>query len=749
MLWIAVGVITAVFAHRYWPYVPDGTALSLVVIVICLYLPGKFSKFIAGLIIGSVVTAYIVGNHVEKIRTSTDERKHTTIVAKVGSLFTAENFSVNKIFVVNQINDKVFNAVNGPTVRLFTDLPFQFKQGEKWQLTVKLREPFGRLNEAGFDTELYFLANHIHAKGSIVEAEKIDDTVSLRQSTYDKSYPILSTMQHQSLLTAMAFGNRDLITQNEWNVLRDSGIAHLIAISGLHIGLAYWFGTLLGKIVQGTAGEKPRLIWFPLWAGVIVAATYTWLSGFSIPAVRALTAVVCFVLLRRMSVNLSPVSTFIFILAACLLMDPLSVYSMSFWLSFGAVFVLCLTAYCPNQSDSKSPKNLASIYSGKLAALFRMQVLLTVGMAPIVVYFFQGISLYSLPINLVVVPLVSLLTVPLTLLALITLPFPPLSEFLWQLADISLKPVWDLASLARGNWLEAPNIEASWLLLLVLLVSTLLFLPVRNWLIVILVMTVTLIGWREKSPDKGQWRLTMLDVGHGLAIIIEKNKKAILYDTGNRWRQGSVAESIIGPVLEGRGIDSLDGLILSHADSDHAGGADWIEQRFAPKWKRSSSRKRDYLPCIEGEEWHWQSLTFKVIWPPNVSSRAGNKDSCVIKVSDGISSILLTGDVTISGEKKIIEKYNNIQSDIITVPHHGSKTSSSIAFLNHIEPELAINSSARYSPWRIPSPLIIDRYNSQGISWLDTSQSGQIDIYYSTSGWQVTTLRNQKALLVS
>lgn len=228
------------------------------------------------------------------------------------------------------------------------------------------------------------------------------------------------------------------------------------------------------------------------------------------------------------------------------------------------------------------------------------------------------------------------------------------------------------------------------------------------------------------------WRMDVLDVGHGLAIVIEKNGHAIVYDTGSSWPGGSYAQNVIEPILQQRGIRRLDGLILSHLDNDHAGDWQNLAKRWQPSWIRTSQVGVEFVPCVRGESWQWQSLHFDVLWPPQLVSRAYNQHSCVIRMTDAQSnhSVLLSGDVTAMGEWLLARDGALLQSDVMIVPHHGSKTSSTAEFIAKVEPRLAIASLAKDNRWNLPHQQVVERYQNQQVQWLDTGQKGQISLFF-------------------
>jgi competence protein ComEC len=237
------------------------------------------------------------------------------------------------------------------------------------------------------------------------------------------------------------------------------------------------------------------------------------------------------------------------------------------------------------------------------------------------------------------------------------------------------------------------------------------------------------------------WQLDVLDVGQGLAMLISKGSGHMLYDTGYRWETGSIAESVIAPVLVKRGVRQLDGLILSHTDTDHAGGRQFIEQRFKPDKKWASEKVAGYRPCIKGEHWYWQGLTFEVLWPPEQVSRAYNAHSCVLRVTDGSVAVLLTGDIDAVSEYLLVREGDKMDADILLIPHHGSDLSSSGVFLDRVTPELAIASLGKDNHWGMPSTDILSRYASRGIQWIDTGEHGQISVRIVDKNWQISSFR--------
>ncbi len=280
--------------------------------------------------------------------------------------------------------------------------------------------------------------------------------------------------------------------------------------------------------------------------------------------------------------------------------------------------------------------------------------------------------------------------------------------------------------------------------------------------ILVVTLIAILVTWQHRSfaplafahnSDFQPWRVDVLDIGHGLAVLIERNGESILYDTGGAWRSGSMAQSVVDPILKQRGSE-LVGLILSHSDRDHAGGASWVLEHVQPTWLRSVDvinqnfqyplGQTEHLPCVQGKDWQWQNLNFEVLFPSRQFDDPENKDSCVIRVSDGKHSILLTGDLPKRQERALVRKGADLSSDIMLVPHHGSKTSSSVDFLQTVSPQAAIVSAGRYTPWQLPALQIIQRYKDQNIDWYDTAKLGQISVHFTAEDWQILSQRFDK-----
>ncbi|ANI28736.1 competence protein ComEC [Yersinia entomophaga] len=616
--------------------------------------------------------------------------------------------------------------------------------GQRWQLKIRMRPVHSLLNEGGFDSQRWAMANRRPLTGRIITGRMLEGNCHLRQDIISRTDRQLQSYSQRSLLLALAFGERGELSLQQWETLRKTGTAHLMAISGLHIVMAALFGRLLARAIQylfPTRWIGPLL---PLLCGWLLALTYVWLAGANPPALRAGLVLTLWLALRLFGVLSSPWQVWLWAVALILLSEPLTLLSDSFWLSCMAVLSLLFWLHwvpllSPFLTKNRYawPLRLAHLQFGMMLLLMPLQMLL-----------FHGISLSSFPANLWAMPIVSFITVPLVLVALVFSFFSSFAEVFWSLANSSLEIAMLPLNNLKAGWQHTGETAMA--------IGCLGWLGVVIWrfrwwslypfAVIALCVNLILIAQRR---DTHRWRVDMLDIGHGLAIVIERERRAVIFDTGNRWRTGSMAEKAILPYLKWRGL-TVDHIILSHDHLDHSGGLELIRAAFpmakvrAPFPIKNIEPNRWLLPCRRGDRWQWQQLDFEVLWPPQLTENAQNDDSCVIRISEGKHSLLLTGDIERKSERQLVKtSRHKLRSTLLQVPHHGSNTSSIAPFLRAVQPELAMASASRYNQWHLPAKKVINRYKENGIIWRDTSRSGQLSISFSDHDWQIKGYREQ------
>jgi competence protein ComEC len=524
---------------------------------------------------------------------------------------------------------------------------------------------------------------------------------------------------------ALALGHRSGIAPDDWDVLRATGTTHLVAISGLHIGIVALIGFQCGRMVWGLAGPLRRLGPRPIaqaWIGLAAAAAYAALAGFALPTVRALlmlAVALATIVLRRRARPLEGLAT---AAAAVLLFDPLAPLGASFWLSFGAVAAILYLA----------TGRVAPI--GRAQRWIALQLGITVALTPLLLGFFGQASLVAPIANLVAIPWISLVIVPLTLAgtALATI-WPDCGQVLFALAEIALMPLWRFlqacAAWPLAEWHGAR--PAAPILVLALMGVTLLIaprgVPARG---AGLLALLPLLLWHPARPEEGDVRLHLLDVGQGLAAVIRTRDHTLVYDTGARFSaRFDAGSAVVLPFLRARGVRRIDALVLSHLDNDHAGGRDAVLRDMAPTTVWTSAPHRlegESRLCGRGRSWTWDGVAFRFLHPDPDDALTGNDASCVLRIDAPGGSLLLPGDIESTAEWRLLARGMELDADVVVAPHHGSLTSSTPAFVRAVDPDHVLYAVGYRNRWDFPQPEVVARWSPA--SGLGTDCAGAIHV---------------------
>ena len=661
--------------------------------------------------------------------------------------------------------------------------PHKVKIGEHYAGDLRLRPLSARLNMHGFDRQQWYFSKRITAWAEVKSAVKIDHVFSWRQNALHHALKQTEQLSQQGLLLALGFGERAWLENATWQIYQKTNTAHLIAISGLHIGLAMMLGFALARLLQFTFPTHYITPTFPIFCGMILALLYSQLAGLAIPTLRAIIALALLYTIQHLRLHWTVWQLLLRVVALLIFIDPLMLLSTSFWLSVGAVTCLIIWYQCfPLSLLHWRGKSLTSSPWRKVRyvfGLFHLQLGLLWLFTPIQLFFFNGISLNSFIANLIAVPLYSFILVPLVLFAVLTQG----SWNTWWLANNLAEKITALLAPLQDHWLAISLPHSLWITLVLTclflgflhyvykpqkpLSSTLelakltrlkgfhlaaertLSLPLQKTIYglgcgLIIFCSTTLAYHYLSRPN---WQLDTLDVGQGLATLIVKDGKGVLYDTGSSWENGSMAQLEILPYLQRQGIQ-LEWLILSHDDNDHSGGARAILSAYPDIQLTTASQKRygeknteenDRTFCLAGKQWTWQGLRFTILSPNNIVSRAENPDSCTLLLTDGKYNILLTGDADLSVEYKILPKLDKIH--VLQVGHHGSKTSTGEAFVRHTQPDIALISSSRWNPWHFPHQTVVDRLTRHHAQLYNTAEDGQIRLLFEENDIKIQTAR--------
>lgn len=634
--------------------------------------------------------------------------------------------------------DKLLHAgevVAGPDrLRLsWYDAVPEVHAGERWRLPVKLRRPHGYANPGGFDYERWLFLNGIDGTGYVTNAEEarlLDKAPAhslhrLRERLASALARKADSELASALLRALAVGDRRGLTDEMWHVLNATGTSHLVAISGLHVGLVAGLGFGLFRFIFRCIGRFVRRCPAQLFGavgGLAAASGYAALAGFALPTRRALVmvAVVFAAVACRRSVR--PGHALAAALLAVLVLDPLAPLGAGFWLSFGAVATL-LAAF--GGHVGRMPR-----WRGWLGA----QWVVVLGLAPVTVAVFQRLSLVAPLVNLIAIPLVGLGAVPLALGGTVSLALPgPAADWLlraavgvlglfWAGVDAVSGIPWAMVSLSQPGWpaLVSAVAGAAWLL-------SPRGLPARTLGIVLLAAIV--VPSATLLP-RGAFRLDVLDVGQGLAVVVRTHSHVLVYDTGPRYRSGfHTARAVVEPYLRRLGVTRLDALMVSHGDSDHAGGFQWLASHI-PAHRLVTSQPHpdtDAVSCRDGLQWRWDGVRFELLHPPRGMPYLGNASSCVLRVVGRGGSALLTGDINALVERRLASVHRDkLAAEILVVPHHGSDTSSSQALIDAVQPDWAVVSAGHGNAFGLPDPAVIQRYRDAGATVVNTARSGML-----------------------
>ncbi|GAB6042195.1 DNA internalization-related competence protein ComEC/Rec2 [Endothiovibrio diazotrophicus] len=606
------------------------------------------------------------------------------------------------------------------------------RAGERWRLRLRLKSPRGLSNPGGFDYEGWLFQQGIGATGYVRDGDNRRLSAAPWWSLDAFRQRLAEGIEggggggRRAVLAALAVGYRGGIERPTWEVFTATGTSHLIAISGLHIGLVAGFAFLLGRWLWSRSAWTSLRLPAPLagaWVALAAACGYAALAGFSIPTRRALVmvAVVMVALIARRRV--APSRGLALALGAVLLVDPPAVLAPGFWLSFMAVAVLLfgLGIGGGGEGGRASPWRKWG----------RAQWLIFVGLAPLLLLWFGQLSLAAPLANLLAVPWVSVAVVPPALTGALLLPlWERGGQLLLHLADHAFGELWPLL-----EWLAAQP-AAAWRmaspeplpLVLAALGAALLVaprgVPLRGFGALLL---LPLLAFAPPRPEAGRFRATMLDVGQGLSVVVETARHTLVYDTGPRYAGGfDTGRAVVVPYLRSRGVGRVDRLVVSHAAADHAGGVASLLQAL-PVASVIGGDRRAGRRCVAGERWRWDGVTFRVLHPPTGVSPRDNDGSCVLQVRGAWGSLLLTGDLEAAGERQLLSRWGrSLHSDLLQVPHHGSATSSTAAFIEQVAPRYALFSVGYRNRFGFPRPAVVERYRERGSEILLSSVRGAL-----------------------
>jgi competence protein ComEC len=641
------------------------------------------------------------------------------------------------------------------------------RAGERWRFIVRLRRPHGSVNPHGFDYESWLLQRAVGATGYVRPGAnaRLNDFVARpayllqrgREILRERHWNALSDHPYAGILIALAIGDQNAIDAPQWQLFARTGVSHLMSISGLHVtmvasllaAVVHWLWRRSSRLMLALPARKASAL-----AGFLSALAYCLIAGFAVPAQRTLYMVGVVALALWMD-RISSVSR---VLCAALLLvllaDPWAVLAPGFWLSFGAVAVILYVATNRLRTTQALAQDSGRTLRAGIVQWGRVQWAITLALAPLLLLWFQQMSVVSPLANAVAIPVVSLVVTPLALAGSV-LPFDWILQLGHAVMALQMRLLEWFAALPLAVWQQhAPE---AWTVALAAMGIAWMLLPrgfPARWLGLSLLLPLFTVV--PSTPQNGALWLTVLDVGQGLAVFAQTQKHALLYDAGPAYGPGADSGSrVILPYLRASGIAQLDAMIITHDDSDHAGGAATVlssvpvgavysslPQTHAA-WLAASGYR---LPCAAGQRWDWDGVRFEILHPTAASYDAAriksNDRSCVLRIATAHGAVLLTGDIEARSEHELLARVpETLRAEVLVAPHHSSRTSSTQEFIAAVRPQWAVLPVGYRNRFGHPRKEVVQRYRASGAQLLRTDNAGAVLVRMDGEGIAVQGYR--------
>ncbi len=744
----SLAFLCGILALQHFSHLPSKSWVGIILlfIFIRLFFKKKLSNsiiLIIGLALGFSWAILYAHHQLSWVLPETLTGKPLTLTGYIVTIPTVDPYQTTFLFSLETIKSE--NAIGNKTNRVHGLIHLAWQNphpalqiGEKWQLNTSLKKVHGQMNPGGFDNETWSFVAGIRATGSVISGKT--DSILLNNASYH--FPIgrvreyfrdaikknLRPTQTSPWITALAIGERHAIPFEEWQILRNTGTNHLMAIAGLHIGLmatlAYtifsWGWRRYEKLTLKIPAQQAGAI-----AALIIALIYSAMAGFSIPTQRACIMLSLFLLLLFLRRKIMPWQVWSIALFSVLLLNPLIVLTESVWLSFASVALIIYGMH-----GRLAPQGLWWKHG-------RIQWVIALGLIPLSIWLFQQCSWVSFIANSIAIPWVGFLVVPLTLSGCFLLLFSAkIGGFVLGIADKILAVLWKiltyLSHISWGSWYQTiPHISY---IIMACIGMIILLVPAGfpgRYLGILWVLPLLL--YKPDCPNTGDVWFTLLDVGQGLSAVVQTQHHTLVFDAGARFSENNdMGNTVVVPFLRTLGINHLDKLIISHGDNDHIGGAFAVLKQMPTYLIQSSvpARFPGTTPatyCLQGQQWEWDRVQFEFLYPPVEKLGLDNNSSCVLRITSGQRHILLTGDIEKLAEYYLVNfSSEKLAADILVAPHHGSKTSAVDEFIHDVHPSIVLFPVGYRNRYHFPTPSVLEKYHFLGVAAYDTVHAGAI-----------------------
>ena len=736
MFLAALCFLAGISSLLLFPKLPALIFLPLILACFSLFLLIKtYGKFLACLVLGFIwmwIYSYIV---LSWQLPKDMEGKNIIVQGTVCSIPEYDSYSSNFIFCMDQLNHQFLKKTVRVNLSWYNNSPL-LTVGEKWRFNVRLHRPHGLANPGGINREVLLFQQKIRAIGYVTgnDYQKLNSSTDIN-FLIDRGRTILADRVQMQLfkqtlggmVSALSLGIRNSMTPEDWLILQATGTSHLFAISGLHISLVASFIYLIVNKIWRSSMQLMLFVPAPQVARLIAwlaAILYSMMAGFAIPTQRALVMLSVFLGASLLKKVLPPWYGFGLALFLVLFLDPLTVLSSSFWLSFMAAGIIIYGV-----GGRLNPQGLWWRWG-------HTQWIVTIGLLPLSLALFTQVSLIAPIANAVAIPWISFVVLPLSLVGTLFSIHPSFfSQLLLNLAEKSLEKLWwilqKLAAI-QAVWHYNPNQTIT---ITAIIAGTLWLLAPKGcparWLGLVGLLPLVVFQWPH--PLLGQAWVTILDVGQGLSVVVQTTNHLLIYDTGPKSNNFDTATAVILPFLSSINVHKVDTLVISHGDNDHSGGALTLLKHMPITHLLTGEPLKNFQGedqhCQAGMQWQWDEIEFKMLYPfANTMPRKRNNYSCVLQIQVGKNVVLLPGDIEGEAESALLAAGKLVPLTVLVAAHHGSRTSSTAAFVKKVQPRYVVFAVGYHNRYHFPNKQVVQRFKKYGANLADTASEGAVHI---------------------